>query len=156
MKKQKEYDILNLGCSYNHIKDAWNIDIDPECKPDQIVDLEKPLPFKDEQFEEIVSDQAFEHLINIKQLIRECRRILKPNGRIEITVPYHGTLKNLLIALLYFDFHYDPVRDHIRFFTKNSLSSLIRYGGGFTIKHIKYNGRIKWFANTITIYASKC
>ena len=61
--------------------------------------------------------------------MREMHRILRPGGRLLVTVPYHGPLKNLLIALFNWDKHYTPSNPHIRFFSKGTLEKLARDAG---------------------------
>ena len=143
--------ILNLGCGFYKMKGAVNVDIRKECNPDKVVDFEKKLPFKDNEFDKIVSSEVFEHIKGVLHLAKECNRILKPGGKLVVSVPYHGRLKNLIIALLYFDMHFHPHGDHIRFFTKNTLSQTLR-GGGFKIKRIEYSGRIKPLSNLMTMH----
>lgn len=38
--------------------------------------------------------KVIEHLFS-KELVRAAKKVLKPNGRLIITTPYHGYLKNL-------------------------------------------------------------
>lgn len=56
---------------------------------DFIVDMNKPFPIKDNDFDAVVSIFAFEHTSwrNIPQLISETYRVCKPGGRIVIVVP---------------------------------------------------------------------
>ena len=51
----------------------------------------------------------------------EIRRVLRPGGRALITVPYHGRLQAARIALTRFEAHFDPLGQHVRFFTRRSL-----------------------------------
>jgi len=92
-------------------------------------DLANPLPFADASFDAIWCSEVLEHLFAPLSVLEEAFRVLRPGGRMLITVPYHGLLKNLGIALFAFDRHYDPTYPHIRFYTKNTLSGLVRRAG---------------------------
>jgi hypothetical protein len=45
-------------------------------------------------------------------------------------VPFHGRVKNVLIALVRFDAHFDPQGQHLRFYSATSLAATLR-GAGF-------------------------
>jgi len=92
-------------------------------------DLANPLPFADKVFEVIWCSEVLEHLFAPLSVLEQAYRVLRPGGRMLITVPYHGLLKNLGIALFAFDRHYDPTYPHIRFYTKQTLSGLVRRAG---------------------------
>jgi len=81
---------LNIGCG-SDIKEGWiNLDY---CKAegiDVVHDLEKKLPFKDNEFDLIYASHILEHIKNYEQLIGELRRILKEGGILEIKVPHHS------------------------------------------------------------------
>ena len=84
---------LNLGCAFNHMEGAENVDRDPRCKPDRIVDLEKfPWPWADESVDEICMHHSLEHLgadANVfLGIMRELYRVLKPGGEVHIQVPH--------------------------------------------------------------------
>lgn len=148
--------ILNLGCGYNYMKEAWNVDINIDCEPDQVINLEEKLPFKDNSFNKIVSNECFEHIRNVNQLTKECRRVLKPDGKIEITVPYHGLIKNILIAMFRFDNHYSIIDNgvgHLRFFTRKTLIMMVRHSAGFRIDGFIYSSG-KIFPSLMTVYAT--
>lgn len=51
------------------------------------VDAEQPLPFADNSFDLIWSVEVIEHVRNVKPLVQEFRRILRPGGKIIITTP---------------------------------------------------------------------
>jgi len=48
----------------------------------------KTLPFPDAQFDSIVSFEVFEHVFNPDELFTELNRVLKPGGKILISVPF--------------------------------------------------------------------
>jgi SAM-dependent methyltransferase len=84
---------LNLGCAFNHMADAENVDISPLCKPDRIVDLEKfPWPWADGSVDEICMYHSLEHLGADPEvflgIMRELYRVLKPAGEVHIQVPH--------------------------------------------------------------------
>lgn len=95
----------------------------------QVHDLTEPIPFPDASFDFIWCSEVLEHLFSPLAVLEEMRRVLRPGGRVQLTVPYHGLLKNIGIALFAFERHYDPTYPHIRFFTKKSLSDLVRRAG---------------------------
>lgn len=80
---------INLGCG-NDYKAGWiNVDFDKSVVSDLTVDLRKKLPFKDKQIDKILLQDVLEHLTKEdgKNLLKECHRILKVGGEIEIRVP---------------------------------------------------------------------
>lgn len=46
-----------------------------------------PLPFKDEEFDCVVSFQVIEHMRDDKHFVREVLRVLKPGGKFIVTTP---------------------------------------------------------------------
>jgi len=92
-------------------------------------DLAEPLPFADEAFEVIWCSEVLEHLFDPGFAVREMHRVLTPGGRLLVTVPYHGVLKDVLIALFNWDEHFSPSNPHIRFFTRKTLSQLAASAG---------------------------
>ena len=50
-------------------------------------------------------------------------------GRILLTVPYHGRVQAAAIALTRFEAHFDPLGQHVRFFTRRSLATVARARG---------------------------
>ncbi len=46
------------------------------------------LPFPNESFDVVVSFEVFEHVFNIKEVLGEIHRVLKPNGKMLLSVPF--------------------------------------------------------------------
>ncbi len=90
---------------------------------------EEGLPFSSGQFDAIWNTEVIEHLFDIHATFSEFNRILRVGGIVILTTPFHGFLKNLAIAMIGFEKHYNPYLSHIRFFTKRTLTeSLTRAG----------------------------
>lgn len=85
---------LNLGCG-NDIRDGWvNLDATKLPGVDMVHNVEKlPLPFKKEEFDEILCQDILEHVADYVPLLKELHRILKPGGQLKIRVP-HFTSRN--------------------------------------------------------------
>lgn len=97
----KERTALNIGCFVNMLlnteKTKWiNIDVlNLQKYAEQYGfnflqhDATKPLPFQDNSIEWIVTHHFLEHLTceEAEKFLAECRRVLKPNGIIRISVP---------------------------------------------------------------------
>ena len=47
----------------------------------------KTLPFKDNSFDGIISNEVFEHVDNRQTFVKELHRVLKPHGKLIITTP---------------------------------------------------------------------
>ena len=92
-------------------------------------DLSQPLPFAENRFTAIWCSEVLEHLFDPAFALREMHRVLKPGGFVLVTVPYHGTFKNVCIALFKWDHHFDPEYPHIRFFTKTTLARIAAKAG---------------------------
>ena len=87
--------ILNIGCGANKYKglEVWDkvIGLDAQKFPDIDVvhDLnELPLPFKDNKFDAVYASHIIEYISDLKGLLKEIHRILKPDGMFEVIVPH--------------------------------------------------------------------
>jgi 2-polyprenyl-3-methyl-5-hydroxy-6-metoxy-1,4-benzoquinol methylase len=88
--------------------------------------------FEPKTFDLIISCEVIEHVYDPWGLLRDAHALLRPRGRILLTTPYHGYLKNLTIALLgKSDSHYNPLwtGGHIKFWSRMTLSSALRKTG---------------------------
>ena len=102
---------INLGCG-NNTEEGWiNIDMSPTIPNiDICMDLEtEKLPIPDNSIDEIKAIHVLEHISNLKLVLTECSRVLKPGGEFTIIVPAYSSLGSFQ----------DPT--HVRFFTDNTF-----------------------------------
>ena len=90
----------------------------------ELITPDTPAPYPDQSFDAIFCSEVIEHLYDVNFAFSDFNRLLRSSGQLMLTTPYHGLVKNLVIALFYFETHYKPTWQHIRFFTKKSLTSI--------------------------------
>ena len=95
----------------------------------EVASLEAGLPFADEEFAAVWCSEVLEHLFDVHAALAELNRVLQTDGKLVLTTPYHGLFKNIAIALLGFEKHYNPYLSHIRFFTRRSLGMCLDRAG---------------------------
>lgn len=91
----------------------------------RLVSPDGSLPIDHGSVDLVWCSEVLEHVPDISAMLVEVRRVLRPGGRLLATTPYHGRLKAVLIALARFDAHFDPLGQHLRFFTRSSLSHVL-------------------------------
>lgn len=89
-----EHKKLNLGSGFKKLLDHWNVDSEPRCNPDQVVDLEHtPWPWEDGFFDHIRADNILEHLGSspdiFTQVIKEMYRVSSDTATWCVVVPHH-------------------------------------------------------------------
>jgi len=94
-----------------------------------VASLEEGVPFLTGSFAAVWCTEVLEHLFDIHGALAELNRVLMPGGLLVLTVPYHGLVKNILIAVGGFERHYNPYLSHLRYFTKRSLEACLANGG---------------------------
>jgi 2-polyprenyl-6-hydroxyphenyl methylase/3-demethylubiquinone-9 3-methyltransferase len=82
-----------------------------------------PLPEPDGSFSVIVSSEVIEHVFDTAALLADFARLLAPAGRLLLTTPYHGWLKDagLLLSGRFERHYHDPYSEHIRYYSRRSL-----------------------------------
>jgi len=98
------------------------------------------MPFKSNTFDFIIVLDVMEHVYDTELVFAELSRVLKPRGRMLITVPFYGLIKNIIISLIAFDFVYNPRSPHIRFYSKKNLLKEIHLANLTSLK-FGYFGR---------------
>jgi predicted SAM-dependent methyltransferase len=80
---------LNVGCGIKFHPEWVNVDMVSYSPQVKVVDLTKGIPFPDNSFEVVYHSQVLEHIPKEKaaDFIKECYRVLKPNGIMRIVVP---------------------------------------------------------------------
>ena len=81
---------INLGAGYKRYPNFVNVDADPNCNPDYLVDLEKDrLPFDDNTVEKVIAHHILEHIGDgYFHLLKELYRVCKHGAIIDIHVPH--------------------------------------------------------------------
>ena len=87
------------------------------------------LPLEHGSVDLVWCSEVLEHVADGVQLLHEVRRVLRPQGRLLVTVPYHGRVKAAAISLARFDAHFDPQGQHLRFYTRASLAASLCAAG---------------------------
>lgn len=83
-------------------------------------------------FDLVVSTEVVEHLYAPKLYAKGCFSALRPGGRMICSTPYHGYMKNVLIAAAgKFDWHHGALWDggHIKFWSRATLGELLKSAG---------------------------
>ena len=123
-------------------------------------DVEKDLspdPFRAESFDVVVSTEVVEHLYHPRRLIQNAFRLLKPSGHFIVSTPYHGYVKNVVLALSgKMDNHFTALWDggHIKFWSRETLSGLLMEKG-FTDLRFVGTGRVPYVWKSMILIARK-
>jgi SAM-dependent methyltransferase len=117
-----------------------------------LADPDGDLPLADASVDLVWCSEVLEHVADTSALLSEMRRVLAPEGRVLITTPYHGRVAGAAIALTRFESHFDPLAQHLRFYTRASLSrALDRHGLGDAV--IRAEGRLPLLRETLVARA---
>lgn len=87
------------------------------------------LPLGHGSVELVWCSETLEHVADALGLLQECRRVMAPGGRLVLTTPAHPPLRRTAIAVLRFERHFDPLGQHLRFFTRRSLRGALEAAG---------------------------
>lgn len=89
------------------------------------LDPDAPLPLPDNAFDLVLCVDTVEHVRDVQLLLSECRRVLRPGGRLALTTPAHSRLVGLDVLVRGFERRFPPLSPHLRFFTRGSLRTLL-------------------------------
>jgi len=93
-----------------------------QCSTDKLL-------YEDLTFDTIFAGELIEHVPDTNRMFKEFYRVLKGNGILIITTPEMTTLKSIIISLFYYDQYYNPTGEHVRFYTKNSITKILKSNG---------------------------
>lgn len=112
---------------------------------------------KADGFDGIVSLEVVEHLYDPKAFAANIAASLRPGGTLVLSTPYHGWLKNVVLAVTgKMDRHWHSERTggHIKFWSRASITALFQEQG-LTVTHFKGVGRLPYLWKSMLIVARK-
>jgi len=110
-----------------------------------------------DEWDLVVSSEVIEHLYDPRMFIRNIHSLLRNDGMLVITTPYHGYLKNLVMALSgKMDAHFTALWDggHIKFWSLATLTELLKETGFHDI-HFYGAGRLPLLWKSMILTARK-
>lgn len=126
----KDSKIVELGCGGKKVfKDSIGVDRvpngyiipnlnDTKSVADVEADVTGPLPFKDEEFDVVISQHIIEHCVDVVWVLKEWSRILKQGGTMVISTPNESITRGITL---------NP--EHCHTFTADSLNGLMELLG---------------------------
>ena len=105
----------------------------------------------------VVAAEVIEHLYNPRALVANAHALLRPGGTFILTTPYHGYLKNVVLALTgKMDGHFTALWDggHIKFWSYRTLRRLLEEKG-FGCHDFAGAGRFPWLWKSMVIVSVK-
>jgi predicted SAM-dependent methyltransferase len=126
---------LNVGCGLD-IRPGWvNLDM-VDYGGNQIVDLNKyPWPFPENHFDYIYCSHILEHMGNFNAVVTELFRVGKPDGILEVRVPFFLSTKyysepdhRIPFGIRSFDNYEDISGRKLKFYEKWKLGHRTNYG----------------------------
>ena len=154
LRKRFKCKVVGLDLSVDGIEIARKTY--PDCRFEVLAADENVLAnLQEDPFDRVISTEVVEHLYDPKSYIRGCFSALRSGGRLIVSTPYHGYLKNLSISLANgWDSHINPLWDggHIKFWSRRSLTQLMSEGG-FTDFRFRGAGRLPYLWKSMVMSA---
>lgn len=145
-----EYDPKGTELARRNYKDIPFHNFGVQDDPQALLNLETP-------FDAVVSTEVIEHLFSPHLLPRYAASILKPGGHLIVSTPYHGYIKNVLLALFNkWDHHHTAMwhGGHIKFWSRDTLTQLLEENG-FEVTSFCGVGRMPWLWKSMILIAKK-
>jgi 2-polyprenyl-3-methyl-5-hydroxy-6-metoxy-1,4-benzoquinol methylase len=108
-------------------------------------------------FDAVVTLEVIEHVYAPREFVARIRGVLKPDGLLVLSTPYHGYFKNLVLAATgRLDHHFSALWDHghIKFWSIKTLTTLLREAG-FDSINFRRIGRIPPLAKSVIAVARR-
>ncbi|HTD07557.1 MAG TPA: class I SAM-dependent methyltransferase [Solirubrobacteraceae bacterium] len=86
-----------------------------------------PWDLDDASFDVVWAGEVLEHVLDTAVWLSEVRRVLRSGGSLLVSTPAHGplTLARLALSKRAFAAHFDPRGDHLRFYSRDTLTQLL-------------------------------
>ena len=168
--------VLDLGCGNGALRrrlkdvgfDVMGCDADPtgislarSRSPDirfEVLDLHaSPESLGGQPFDAVVSTEVVEHLYSPRRLPEFAWPLVKERGHLIVTTPYHGYLKNLMLALSgRWDSHHTALWEggHIKFWSRATLTELLERNG-YRVTGFAGAGRVPLLWKSMVLVAQR-
>lgn len=143
--------LLDIGCGRKPYESMCNVDkyigLEIDDAGNRLRDYAdvfydgKTIPFDDNYFDSIISNQVFEHVFNPDEFLQEINRVLKADGVFLLTVPF------------VWDEHEQPY-DYARY-SSFGLKHILNKNGFEIIEHRKTNNGVEVIFQLINAYIFK-
>ena len=153
IKRYPNSKLLDIGCGFNYkfllevepyISEGYGIDFKvPELKNGKIktkqIKLNDKLPFHKNSFDFVTMLAVLEHLDHPIEIVKEIERILKPKGKLILTVPSRNS-KPVLEFLAYKMkiVNEEEINDHKKYYNYKDLVKLFEETDKLRIQEHKY------------------
>jgi 2-polyprenyl-3-methyl-5-hydroxy-6-metoxy-1,4-benzoquinol methylase len=108
----------------------------------RLVADEGPWELDDASFDVVWAGEVLEHVVDTAAWLSEVRRVLRSGGSLLISTPAHGplTLARLALSRQAFAARFDPCGDHLRFYSRDTLTRLLGEFGFEATRVRSYGG----------------
>ncbi len=153
----RDQDVLDVGCGEGFLAEqiqqmgnrVTGIDVLPTAQRqeamegyipanlDEELDPDEPA-LRGRQFDKVLLLDVLEHLRTPENLLASCRRLVKPNGHLIVSVPNVANITVRLMLLMgKFDYTERGILDHthVRFFTRKTVRRLLESKGYQILDH---------------------
>lgn len=138
--------ILNLGCG-NSTYGSDRVDFIKTSATTMVCDLEQGIPLADNYFDLVYSRNLLEHLSNVGFHLKECYRVLKSKGEIDVTTDNASCWRYYLFGTHTGRYEVKHLGDHhYCIFTKKHLLNHFEKAGfqNIRIQYAKTDTSGKW------------
>ena len=145
-----EYDAAGVAIAQSQYPNINFYQFGVQDDPKKLLSTEAP-------FDAVVSTEVIEHLFSPHLLPIFAAGLLKPGGKLVITTPYHGYLKNLALSIFNaWDNHLTAQwhGGHIKFWSRKTLTQLLK-NNGFEVQAFSGVGRFPYLWKSMILVAKK-
>lgn len=99
-------------------------------RPNLVLGDGEKMPFRNRAFDSILAGETIEHIRHYREFLRECWRVLEPNGVLALSTPNVKSWFNRLTRS-----YHMPL--HVSLFSPGELKKILQEEG-FTIQHVDF------------------
>jgi 2-polyprenyl-3-methyl-5-hydroxy-6-metoxy-1,4-benzoquinol methylase len=110
----------------------------------RLIDGDGPWQIDDASFDVVWAGEVLEHVLDTAAWLSQARRVLRSGGSLLVSTPDHGraALLGLALSKRAFAAHFDPLADHVRFYSRKTLTELIEQFGFEHVRTVRAGARL--------------